>query len=328
MATLPPYHTKAEKEAIFTNCVFCDSTSDVEDWLAAAQRGEYDGKGMSFRGLTRASYKLFSSLQQEWFRRDIAKAIPNHREFVNALLAEAWQRHETRPFLNDEAQVGEGRDDLGMLSYLQHHGCPTPFLDFTTDIRVALYFATKESGSKGTGSKLDDYFSVYVFHPEVIEVINRGLEKAWVNHSKGQEEATAPWFRSYEMLSMQDTLILQPEWARPVFGAGIVQLATSERFRRQAGLFAMNNTAELPFPEAIHAFVDAGTEALKERASVRTWITSLNIHRDRIPQVHRWLAKQHPPTTKEHLLPEREVLPWVEEVFESVLKRAFEGRLA
>lgn len=327
MATLPPYHNRAEKEAIFTNCVFCDSETDVLDWLKDIDSGKFDGSGISFRGMTRSSYKLFTSLQRQWILRDLSGSIADHHAPVTELLQEAWRQNEVRGFLSTEDHIGEGPDDLGMLSYLQHYGCPTPVLDFTSNIRVALCFAVEEPKQAGSVPELDKYFSVYIFHPQIVDAVNSGLSKAWQDHSPGQVEEAARWFRSYEMTALQDTLIFKPEWVEEMLAPRVVHLATSERFERQAGLFVLNNTADQPFPEALYAFVDSRTMDGAERRSVRTWVTSLNINRAHAVLVRRWLNAQDPPITQEYLLPVGKTHAWVPELFAEVLKRAFEGRL-
>ena len=275
MTALPSYHSKAEKCVVFTNCVFCDSEHEVRGWLADLEGGRFDGRGMAFRGMTRASYMLYSSLQRKWMVLDQAVKESDVKILVQNVLEESFRKGVDGTVLPNGA-----RDELAILSYLQHHGCPTPFLDFTTDIRVALFFASEDPGDEGNGSKLDDFFSVYVFQPQIVTAMNSGLEKAWHATSPVESEAAARWFRSYEMNSLQNTLIFHPEWIHRVYGEGVVNLATSDRFRRQSGLFAMNNTTDLPFAEAIHAFIDARSQDVQERRSVRTWITSLNIHRE------------------------------------------------
>lgn len=314
MAKLSQYQTKAEKQAVFTNCVFCDSENDVHEWLTDLDAGRFDGAGMAFRGLSNASYKLFSSLQRKWIEQDLSSHRTDHKALVQSLLDRAFQ-HEVSGTMRENGE----RDELAMLSYLQHHGCPTPFLDFTSDIRVALFFASQESKNVDNGSELDKYFSVYVFHPEIPRTINLGLEKAWRNFSPGRRDEVARCFRSYEMNSLQETLIFDPGWINQVYGEGVVSLSSSIRFERQSGLFTMNNTAVLPFPEAIHAFVDAGTGDEQKRHSVRTWINCLNIHRDHARAVQDWLAAKDPPITLDQLLPDREEHQWVKELLDTVL---------
>ena len=71
MALLPTYQTEEEKRAVFLNCAFCNSEQEVKGWLEDIDVGKFDGAGMSFRGMTRASYKLYSSLQQAWLKGDL-----------------------------------------------------------------------------------------------------------------------------------------------------------------------------------------------------------------------------------------------------------------
>jgi len=46
---------------------------------------------------------------------------------------------------------------------MQHTGLPTPFLDFTTDMIVALSFAANRINLSSSKQEINDYVSLYLF---------------------------------------------------------------------------------------------------------------------------------------------------------------------
>lgn len=48
--------------------------------------------------------------------------------------------------------------DFPTLSILQHYGAPTPLIDFTYNLDVALYFATEFCKPSNSSNPLDHYF--------------------------------------------------------------------------------------------------------------------------------------------------------------------------
>jgi len=305
MITLPTYSSRAAKESVFKACLFCDSESEVKAWLEEISAGDY-GKGFAFRGVKLASYMLFTSLQREWITRSLKDRFTDHHLPVRELLNAARRMSaEYGGGVPQEIKCIEPEDELGLLSFLQHYECPTPLLDFTSDIRVALYFATERSSALAAPAYLDNYFSIYTFSEEIIALMNGGLEKSWHKHVETRFMDARRIFKSYKVIGAQDTLIFHPERHDKVYGKDIIPLWNSPRIQVQKGLFASNSTADVPFPEAVQAFVNRKTDNAVMRNSIKSWINSINIHRDYAPMVVEWLERQDPPMTKAHLLPVR-----------------------
>ncbi|HMF70123.1 MAG TPA: FRG domain-containing protein, partial [Flavitalea sp.] len=51
-------------------------------------------------------------------------------------------------------------NDIAVLGYLQHHGCPTPLLDWSFKFQNALFFAMDGLQPKVHDTEIEDYCSV------------------------------------------------------------------------------------------------------------------------------------------------------------------------
>ena len=69
--------------------------------------------------------------------------------------------------------IGEIHDDadndIAVLGFLQHHGCPTPLLDWTYKFQNALYFGLDGLECNERKREIDDYFSVYFINDKSFE---------------------------------------------------------------------------------------------------------------------------------------------------------------
>lgn len=107
-----------------------------------------------FRGQQDISWKLETS-----FQRYAAKASIDWKTYIYQIVPEV-SRHSALfnnaiSNLNDVVEVGN------FLAKLQHHGFPTPLLDWTRSPYVAAYFALKDIDPHKTYS--NEYVKVYMF---------------------------------------------------------------------------------------------------------------------------------------------------------------------
>jgi hypothetical protein len=58
---------------------------------------------------------------------------------------------------------------VSVLGYLQHHGCPTPFLDWTYKFQNAIYFGLDGLTPRTTTIEIEDYFSIYLIEERHFE---------------------------------------------------------------------------------------------------------------------------------------------------------------
>ena len=70
------------------------------------------------------------------------------------------------------------------ISLLQHYGAPTPLLDFTHGLNIALYFALDGMKNASSNNDIDNYFSLYIIDRnkcgnelvDIVSVLDHGLE--------------------------------------------------------------------------------------------------------------------------------------------------------
>lgn len=106
---------------------------------------------MFYRGLCDASYKQYSSIQRYCDGKGYKGSFHNYEQrLIDA--TEAIFKNNTSSMSYNE---------LSILSFLQHYGCWTPILDFSTDLSTALFFALDGVVAYKKNNDLSDYISIY-----------------------------------------------------------------------------------------------------------------------------------------------------------------------
>ena len=141
-----------------------------------------------FRGMSEAKYKLYTSAQREWLTQDLNKVLGKDGfvDFIESILSNLRIDNNLKRYLES---MNLAMDDPLLLSFLQHYGGPTPFLDFTCDKNIALFFATEKLfGADQGGEDIENYFSIYV-HP-VDEQLVDYLDQYYNNMDKVVQKGT------------------------------------------------------------------------------------------------------------------------------------------
>jgi hypothetical protein len=153
---LSEYRSLLQKEIFFDQ-----ETVETREHFDALLEKNRALTGFLFRGLNQARYRLYSSLQRTWISKQYVEKGVDFKAFLELMVQNARTNFgEILPRFIEISGL-DPLNDLGILSFLQHHGCPTPLLDWTYSFSNALYFATETVAAPTTTREIDKYFCVY-----------------------------------------------------------------------------------------------------------------------------------------------------------------------
>lgn len=272
MKDLPIYKNLAAKENHFQ----CETINTIEEFHNLVNRIS-NSKGI-FRGINEAKYKIYTSLQRQIITRelnsfDLEKYVRSFRNIP--LLRKYFKTFKIEP------------SKLSVYSYLQHYGAPTPFLDFTTDFRKAIYFGIENFDSLGyTPNKtIDDYFSLFQItqdNLELIEIPNviRDLKKvkelsiqATSHYQDYNEDLLIENIDQFFKLNTCNIFLIDQ---REEF-VEIYNTYNNIRIVAQDGLFIHNNYEDTPLEEGLKDFL---REATRYKASALDEVNDPRIQED------------------------------------------------
>ena len=155
MAKLEEYASLEGKGSVFvTNKCICNK----EELQNAIDSLRGNGKHFFFRGLSEAKYKLYTSGQREYIQNEYEKLDILYPDFMRFLYDKVSSNRDLLEY-HKVAHIQENASYF--FTYLQHYGAPTPYIDFTTDILVALFFCFYHSQHIPSDKKIDNFCSVY-----------------------------------------------------------------------------------------------------------------------------------------------------------------------
>lgn len=146
-------YTSLDEKRKFLQTCDINSSSELWDFVEECRKKHE----LVFRGVNEAKYMLYSSAQvrtdasmsQQAFELIISDAIRQVR--CNNVLLDLLRKRS-----KDET-------NFQILSLLQHYGCGTPIIDFSTSIDAALFFATDRQENPVQTAALENKISITTY---------------------------------------------------------------------------------------------------------------------------------------------------------------------
>lgn len=250
-----PIYKDFEEKAKFFNSVKIDTWEEYQKFVE-----EQSGINGIYRGISSASYKIFTSLQREYITKEL-KGKFNLPDFVDSI-----RRNEL--FKNYFKFFKIVPSKLSIYSFLQHYGAPTPFLDFTTNYEKALYFAIENYDStRVDDGTINDYFTIFLIKEsdydliEIPEVIKGLVEvkKLTKQAAAGYEDYSEELMNKHidNMFSINTCNVFLIKHYEEFID--IYNSYNNIRIIAQEGLFIHNDYPDLSLEEALREFLENET---------------------------------------------------------------------
>ena len=304
MPGLPRYESQDDKGLVFSPNVYVHHKQEVDQLFDMFADKDKEGLFV-FRGATSASQKLYTSSQRIWQGKELFKREDDHVSFNTRLI---WQaRQDQSETINRYfAQIGlDPNNGFSILSYMQHYGAPTPFLDFTEDPFVAMWFASQERSASVDDNELDQYFSVYSVRRDLSKALNRPLRATYDKwNAEGGEEYAQKAVSSYQGGFYQGSiLIIADQELDDIFCKGGKRIWNNLNIVNQRGLFVFNGSADVPLMEEILR-LEQQLPNNPSRGKVSDAIKGVNIHRNLLEYVRMRPSQMTPALTRDYLFPD------------------------
>ena len=102
-----------------------------------------------FRGAGEARFKLYNSAQRFWMQNNLTQleAISQPLSYIQMIqnMVDSAKEQDLFKRVFDYYGLTPDQTDFPILSILQHYGAPTPLMDWTYNLDVALFFAVEQT---------------------------------------------------------------------------------------------------------------------------------------------------------------------------------------
>lgn len=174
------YETTLQK-ALFFEQVMIDTKEDFDSIYEENKNLE----STLYRGVSEAKWRIYSSLQRYWINEKLYQNGTDYKTFVEKTIINAKKQNGgvLEKFFKKNGISPD--NDIAVLSFLQHYGCPTPLVDWSNSFENALYFATENVNAFTKESReIDKYFSVYhieekdLISTSLVALVEKGISEA------------------------------------------------------------------------------------------------------------------------------------------------------
>lgn len=155
----PKYKNFEEKKTIFLDNRKIDTFGEFRKCISELKEHSSD---FVYRGISNASFKMYSSAQRQWIDNDgvKVKGYPHdsYEDFLSKIVNRAKKLSCVKRYLK---QHNIHYNEMWLLALMQHYGAPSIMLDFSHDIFSSLFFMCDGAGKPSDHGELGDYVSLY-----------------------------------------------------------------------------------------------------------------------------------------------------------------------
>jgi hypothetical protein len=120
-----------------------------------------DKNDVLFRGQREAKWRLYSKIQRRWINEKLFKTKNSFSSLIEKLVWNGTAKYSSQIKKLLKIHHIDNLNAIAVLGFLQHHGCPTPLLDWTYSFQNALFFGVDGLLPRTTTIEIDNYFSIY-----------------------------------------------------------------------------------------------------------------------------------------------------------------------
>lgn len=242
-----------------------------------------ENKEFIFRGLPEAKYKLYTTAQREW---ESQKSVFNDYSFFIDNLINNCKKWNNNSIINlfKSYKISE-YNSIAYLAFMQQHGIPTPFIDFTKNLYIALYFATENINyDEKYSNDIDSYFSIYSTYQNntAFEIFNDTFQKSRIKENYGKFD-----FNNYS----KNRIFLVTDKCKEF------KIINSNRIVNQEGIFFFNNHQSEPIESVYKDFSNELEKIIDKNELEKIYIhdsfaSCFNIHKKYARKIKEVLKKK------------------------------------
>lgn len=169
----PPFFSEESvseyKSLVQKSFCFDQYTIDTKEEFDKIYEKYKMSEGVLFRGQREASWRLYNRLQRQWIIDKLYEKGYSYQELLSKFVIDGKANFEEMILGILDVHHIDVINNISVLGFLQHHGCPTPLLDWTYKFQTALYFGLDKLEENAGPREIDNYFSVYFINQKDME---------------------------------------------------------------------------------------------------------------------------------------------------------------